>query len=242
MLKKLVLLIGISSLLACNQEEELPVVDLGLNKNQNLTASTISTIEKKVEKIYPCLDGKCDAIFEIDPQVSPGVYEDENKYWHVKFWGPKYFTIKGQLDELNPKYVVNKIPLIETHYDSDHWVAFGSLSFKIPIYSVLSWFTDKDFQNPIPVGNLTITLTDLAQIQPPLNIAGYQIQKNFCWECPYAKSALGTYSRYTYNPRQQFFLDKHMVGDTLKVMIKTTFNKDIGEKVVIEKQFNIIVD
>lgn len=38
------------------------------------------------------------------------------------------------------------------------------------------------------------------------------------------------------------FLDKDMVGDTLKIMIKTTFNADVGEQVIIEKQFKIIVD
>ena len=32
---------------------------------------------------YPCLDGDCDAYFEIDPLVSPGVYQDNNGYWHI---------------------------------------------------------------------------------------------------------------------------------------------------------------
>ena len=216
MLRKLALVIGIGSLLACSQEE-LPA-------------------------IYPCLDGKCDSFFKIDPWVSPELYQDTNEYWHIKFWGPKYFTIVGKLDELHPKYVVNKIPLIETQYDSDYWIIFNEIRYKMPIYSVLSWFSDGSYKKPIPIGNLEYTLTDIGKIQPPLNIAGYQIQKNFCWECPYAKSALGTYSKYTYTPRQQFFLDKDMIGDTLKIMIKTTFNADVGEQVVIEKQFKIIVD
>jgi hypothetical protein len=217
MLKKLALVIGIGSLLACSQEEELPIM-------------------------YPCLDGSCDAIFEIDPLVSPGVYQDVNSYWHIKYWGPRYFTIKGELDKLNSRYVINNIPLVETQYDSDYWIIFNKIRYKMPVYSVLSWFSDGGYKKPIPIGNLEYTLTDIAKIQPPLNIAGYQIQKNFCWECPYAKSALGTYSKYTYNPRQQFFLDKDMVGDTLKVMVKTTFNTDVGEQVVIEKQFKVIVD
>jgi hypothetical protein len=65
MLRKLALVIGIGSLLACSQEE-LPA-------------------------IYPCLDGKCDSFFKIDPWVSPELYQDKNEYWHIKFWGPKYF-------------------------------------------------------------------------------------------------------------------------------------------------------
>lgn len=191
---------------------------------------------------YPCLDGKCDAVFKIDSRVSPGVYQDANSYWHISFWGPKYFTIVGQLDELNPKYVLNKTALVETQYDSDYWITFNNLSFKIPIYSVLSWFNDKNFKDPIPVGDRMITLTDIAELQPPLNISGYQISKNFCWDCPYAKTLLGTYSKYTYEPKQQFFLDKYMVGDTLRVMIKTTFNTDLGRRDVVETKFDIIID
>ena len=71
---------------------------------------------------------------------------------------------------------------------------------------------------------------------------GYQIQKNFCWECPYAETLLGTYSKYNYNPKQQIFLDNEMVGDTLKVMTKTIFNNDVGFSEIIENEFNIIID
>ena len=191
---------------------------------------------------YPCIDGDCNAYFYIDEQVQPNAYQDNNGYWHIEFRGPKYFTIRGELDELNNHYVINGVPLIEVGYDSDYWVAFDTIKFTVPTYSFLGWFTGGGFNNPVPVGNLEYTLTDLAQVQPPLNIAGYQIQKNFCWECPYAPTLLGTYSKYNYNPRQQFYLDNEMVGDTLKIFTKTIFNNDIGERIEIEKMFNIIID
>ena len=195
-----------------------------------------------LDKPHPCLDGKCSTYFEIDPKVSPGVYQDNNGFHHIQYHGPKYFTISGILSELDPHYIINKVPLIEVSYDSDYWVAFGSISFKIPIYSVFSWFTNGNWDNLIPIGNLEYTLTDIAELQPPLNIAGYQIQKNFCWECPYAESLIGTYSKYNYEPRKMFFLDSLMTGDTLKVIIETTFNSDVGHRVAIEDVFNIIVD
>lgn len=217
MLRKLTLIGVVASFLLACSKEELP-------------------------NPYPCLDGNCDVEFKIDPVVSPGVYQDANSYWHIKYWGPKYFTIKGKLDELNPQYVINKVPLIETQYDSDYWVVFDTIHYKVPIYSVLSWFNDQNYNTPLPVGNLEYSLTDIAQLQPPLNIAGYQIQKNFCWTCPYAKTLLGTYSKYNYTPRQQFFLDQDMVGDTLKVMTKTLFNNDVGERVIRETEFKIIVE
>ena len=187
-----------------------------------------------------CVDGDCTARFFIDELVQPNAYQDENGYWHIEFYGPKYFTIRGELDEVNT--VVNNVPLIMTEYDSDYWVAFDSINFTVPTYSVLSWFTGGGYNNPVPVGNMEYTLTDLAQIQPPLNIAGYQINKHFCWECPYAKTLLGTRSRYTYEPRQQFYLDNEMVGDTLQVFMKTTFNIDLGDSQIVEESFKIIVN
>ena len=187
-----------------------------------------------------CVDGDCTARFFIDELVQPNAYQDENGYWHIEFYGPKYFTIRGELDEINA--VVNNVPLIMTEYDSDYWVAFDSINFTVPTYSVLSWFTGGGYNNPVPVGNMEYTLTDLAQIQPPLNIAGYQINKHFCWECPYAETLLGTRSRYTYEPRQQFYLDNEMVGDTLQVFMKTTFNIDLGDSQIIEESFKIIVN
>ena len=156
--------------------------------------------------------------------------------------GLNYFTIKGELDLLDPEYVINGVPLIETSFDSDYWIAIDSIRFTLPIYSVLSWFTNGDYNNPINVGDITYTLNDLSQNHPPLNIVGYQIQKNFCWECPYAETLLGTYSKYNYNPKQQIFLDNEMVGDTLKVMTKTIFNNDVGFSEIIENEFNIIID
>ena len=181
---------------------------------------------------YPCLDGECNTYFEIDPLVSPGVYQDENGYFHIEHQGYNYFTIQGQLDELHPDYVVNGIPLVETIYDSDYWVWIDSITFTVPLYSVLGFFTSGDWQNPIPIGNLTYTITDMAQNFPPLNIAGYSFN-------PHSEdNVVGTFSKYNYNPRQQMFFDNQMVGDIAKVLIKTVYPLDIE----IEKEINIIFE
>ena len=99
---------------------------------------------------YPCLDGDCIAQFYIDEQVQPNAYEDANGYWHIEFYGPKYFTIRGELSELADHYVINGVPLIETQYDSDYWVAFDTIQFTVPTYSVLSWFSNGNWNNLIP--------------------------------------------------------------------------------------------
>ena len=206
----------------------------------SLASCSLLGIEEKEVEVYPCLDGNCDAEFQIDPLVSPGVYKDKNDYWHIKYMGYNYFTIIGKLDELNPKYVLNKTPLVEVHWDSDYWITFDGITFKIPIYSVLSWFNDKAFKDPIPIGTRTIKLSNIDF--GITNIAGYTINKATCWDCPYTPRLLGTYTRYSYNTKQQIFLDKYMKGDTLRVMVKATFNTDLGPREVVEKTFDIIVD
>lgn len=202
-----------------------------------------SCTKETITKPYPCLNGDCEGQFFIDTLVSPGSYFDSTDgYWRVKYSGLTYFTIQGKLSELDPYYVVNKVPLVETQYDSDYWVIFDTLQWTSPMYSVLSWFSDNTYTQPITVGNLTYTLEDIANLNPPLNIVGYQIPKYFCWDCPYAPTLLGTYSKYKYEPRQQVFFDDEMVGDTANVFIKVLFNNDTGFREEREYQLPIIFE
>ena len=187
---------------------------------------------------YPCLDGDCNSFFEIDPLVSPGVYQDGNGYWHIEHQGYNYFTIKGNTSKLHPDYVINGVPLIETIFDSNYWVWINGLTFTVPLYSALGFFTSGDYTTPIPVGNLTYTIEDMAGNFPPLNIAGYSINPNQCFDCPYSETLIGTYSKYNTHPQQQIFFDNQMVGDTTTVFVKTIFNSDIE----IEKELNIIFE
>ena len=181
---------------------------------------------------FPCLDGECNTEFWIDPLVSPGVYQDENGYWHIEHHGYNYFTIKGRIDELHPGYVVNNVPVMSTVFDSDYWVWIDGITFTVPLYSPLGYFTDGDLDNPIPVGDMTYTIEDIAQIAPPLNIVGYTYNSG---DSVYD---LGTYSRYNYTPQQQIFFDNQMVGDTAKVFIETIFRDDV----IVNKEFKIIFD
>lgn len=180
---------------------------------------------------YPCL-GDCDTEFIIDPLVSPGAYQDDNEYWHITYQGYNYFTIKGNISELHPHYIINDVPLLETIFDSNYWVWINNITFTVPLYSVLGYFTGGGFTNPIPIGNLTYTIEDMANNFPPLNIVGYSYYPGSTLE------ELGTKSNYNYTPQQQIFFENEMVGDTAKIFIKTIFPTDIE----IEKQFNIIFE
>ena len=186
---------------------------------------------------YPCADRDCDSVFYID-QVN--AYLDENGYWHTEFFGPRYFTVAGKLDQLDDEYVVNEVPLVEVAYDSNYWVAFDDLSFTVPLYSPFG--LSSQYGARIPVAEKTYNIGEIAQLMEPLNIAGYQITKNTCFDCPYSDRLFATYSKYTYKPRQQFYLDDRMVGDTLEVYVKATFNTDLGESVEMNHTLKVIID
>jgi len=200
-----------------------------------------SSCEKQDPRPYPCPDGNCNMHFFVDTNVTPS-FTDSNGYTHVKHSGPNYFTIQGYLEQLDPYYVINGIPLIETQYDSDYWVIFDTIQWTIPTYSYMGWFTDRQFQVPFPIGNRTYTLTEVASVMPPLNIVGYVIQKNMCMDCPYTPTLLGTYSKYNYTPRQQIFFDNEMVGDTAQIFVRVLFNNDSGPRVTKDTTFNIIFE
>ena len=191
--------------------------------------------EEETSICYP--QEQCSAQFWIDPLVSPGVYEDENGYWHIEHQGYNYFTIKGQLSEAELAEV-NGVPLVETIFDSNYWVWINGITFTVPLYSVLGYFTGGGYNNPIPVGNLTYTIEEMAQTHPPLNIVGYQINPNQCLDCTYSPTLIGTRSKYNYTPQQQIFFDNQMKGDTAKIMIEARFGEMSDE--TIETEFNII--
>jgi hypothetical protein len=191
-----------------------------------LVTTLISCKKKPLEPTEVC-PGGCTTNYAIS---SPSATLQSDGYWHVKHIGVNYFQVIGNLSELNSKYVMNGVPLIEVNFDSDYWVLFDSIQYRIPMYSYLSWFSDNQFNNPISIGTHTYTLKSVSNIHPPLNIAGYQINKHMCWDCPYTPTLLGTHSKYTYKPKQNFFFDNEMIGDTAHIYIETIFNSDTGTR------------
>tara|TARA_R110000803_G_scaffold38992_1_gene84110 strand:+ start:638 stop:1285 length:648 start_codon:yes stop_codon:yes gene_type:complete len=193
-----------------------------------------------------------------DPPACPGgcsadhgIYYKNNTinvgsdgFYRIKWDGLNYFQVKGDLSELSPQYVINKVPLIESNYDTDYWILIDTIRFTTPQYSYLGWFNDNNFNTPIPIGNHTYTMEDITDLHQPLNIAGYQINKHFCFDCPYAPTLLGTHSKYNYRPTQNILLDNEMVGDTINLFVETIFNNDpySGEHEIINNNFKIIIE
>ena len=183
---------------------------------------------------HPCADKHCDAEFWIDTLVQPNTWVDENGYHHIEYRGPKYFTILAKLDQLADEYVINGVPLVGVGWDSDTFVAFDTIAFSVPMYNLLG--LNDAWGNKISVGDLQISFSNLAGLHPPINIAGYQINKRTNLD------RLGTSTLYSYNSKQQFYLNHTMIGDTLTCWGTAYFNIDVGPTDEISAEFKIIVD
>ena len=205
-----------------------------------LLVLAFASCEKEPNDPYPCPDGNCDGTFWVETPST--AKKDNNGYFHIPFWGPNYFSIRGELDELHPDYVINGVPLIETSFDSDYWILFDTIQWRFPVYSHLGLYRDKRFKDPIPIGSRTYTMSQVALNHPPLNIAGYQISKHMCLTCPYTPTLIGTYSKYNYYPKQSFMFDDQMIGDTATITIEVMFNSDVGERVTRNYRMNVIFD
>ena len=187
----------------------------------------------------PC-NGDCETSYGViykNNLISPNV----DGYYEVEWDELNYFQISGYLTPLNDDYVLNGVPLIEAKFDSDYWVVLDSLTFQTPMYSYLGWFNSNSLNDPIAVGNMIITLNDMISLYPPLNVVGYQIPRYFDVDHPAAHTLLGTYSKYTYQPTQNIFLDNEMVGDTINLFIETQLNTDMGETEIIEDKIMVII-
>ena len=182
----------------------------------------------KQETIHQSVcNGNCDAT-HIIVYKNQEIFPNGNGDYEIKWDGLNYFQIKGLLTPLNDQYVINGIPLVETKYDSDYWVVFDSLQFQTPMFSYLGWFTDQGLNTPITIGPYVYTMNDLLNHHPPYNIAGYQLPKHWCADCPTAQSYIGSHSKYNYEPTQNILLDNEMVGDTINLFIETVFNTEQG--------------
>lgn len=190
-----------------------------------------------------CLNGNCQVNFWIDTQGHPGTYLDNNGVWHIKHAGMNYFTIKGSLSPLDPHYVINNVPLVETSFDSNFFYIPGNIVWTYPVYSYLGLWNSNQMNTPIPIGTQTYTFPALvnANIATINNLAGYSIQPNTDW---YANQSVlqgyfATYSKYTYTPQQSMVFFRDFIGKEATIYIEVGFGE--GESVV-KKELKIVFE
>lgn len=188
-----------------------------------------------------CLNGDCFGSFYVETIGHPGTYQDSQGVWHIKHAGLNYFTIKGNLSELDSHYVINGVPLVVTAYDSNFFYTLGNVIWTYPVYSFLGLWSSNQMNTPIPYGASTYTFPQLVQQTTIENLAGYEIQHNphVNVNHPAYSSYFATYSRYTYTPQQSMVFFPDFIGKTASIYIEITFGED---KVTIEKELKVVFE
>ena len=175
-----------------------------------------------------CLNGDCGAEFWIDTLGHPGTYKDVSNVWHIKHAGLDYFTVKGKINELDPHYVINGVPLVETGFDSNFFYTLGNVIWTYPTYSFLGLWSSSQMDTPIPYGTASYTFPQLVEQTTILNLAGYEIQHNphVNVNHPAYRGYFATYSKYTYTPQQSMVFFDDFEGMTATIYLEVTLGEN----------------
>jgi len=182
-----------------------------------------------------CLSGDCGAEFRIDTLGHPGTYRDGQGVWHIKHAGLNYFTVKGNVNELDPHYVINGIPLVSVGFDSNFFYTPGNVVWTYPVYSYLGLWSSNQMNTPIPVGTQTYTFPQLIEQTSIMNLTGYTIQHNpnVNVNHPAYKTYFATYSKYTYRPQQSMAFFPDFIGKTATIYIEVALAE--GEEIILKE-------
>jgi hypothetical protein len=212
-------------------------------KNLFLLLLSLFVFSCSTPEIEPdvCLNGNCGAEFRIDTQGHPGTYQDAQGVWHIKHAGLNYFTVKGDVNELDPHYVINGVPLVSVGFDSNFFYTPGNVIWTYPVYSYLGLWSSNQMNTPIPVGTQTYTFPQLIGQTNIMNLAGYTIQRNpnVNVNHPAYKTYFATYSKYTYRPQQSMTFFPDFIGRTATIYIEVTLGEN---KKTIIKELKVVFE
>ena len=188
-----------------------------------------------------CLNGNCGAEFWVDTLGHPGTYQDTQGVWHIKHAGLNYFTLKGKVNELDPHYVINGVPLVSVGFDSNMFYTPGSVIWTYPVYSFLGLWSSNQMNTPIAVGTQSYTFPQLIGETSIMNLAGYTIQRNpnVNVNHPAYKTYFATYSKYTYRPQQSMVFFQDFIGRTATIFIEVTLGEN---KKTILKELKVVFE
>ena len=212
-------------------------------KNLFLLLLSLFVFSCSTPEIEPdvCLNGNCGAEFWVDIQGHPGTYQDGQGVWHIKHAGLDYFTVKGTVNELDPHYVINGIPLVSVGFDSNFFYTPGNVIWTYPVYSYLGLWFSNQMNTPIPVGTQTYTFPQLIGQTNIMNLTGYTIQRNpnVNVNHPAYKTYFATYSKYTYRPQQSMTFFPDFIGRTATIYIEVTLGEN---KKTVTKELKVMFE
>lgn len=182
-----------------------------------------------------CLLGDCKTVLEIDLSSQPDAYLDENGYWHIKYYGVPYFSVKARFSPLKNRHVRSTIPMIKSTWDSSVWYIPGEISLWSSSYSPFGDFTN-NFSYAIANNTYQIVIPRLDEINEIMNISGRYMRNGIMGP------RTSTHSTPTYYTKQPMMLSRDMVGDTIQVWNESYFAYDSSQMEEILTTIDIIIE
>ena len=196
----------------------------------------LTSCSKEDIDLNPCVTGDCDFIMQIDKTSQPDSYLDDNGYYHVVFYGPKYFSVKTTYTPLKTNHIIGNIPLIESQWDTSMWFTIvGGVTMWTSRYSPFGEFTT-NFSFSIPTSTNSILIPSVVELNELQNVSGQYMRKGK------KGPVISTSPNVDFVGKQNFIFLREMIGDTITISNRTQFAYGSEVSEFIEKQIKVILE
>jgi hypothetical protein len=196
----------------------------------------LSSCTKDVEDVNACLLGDCDFTMQIDKSSQPDSYVDESGYHHIKFFGPKYFSVKTTYSQLKSNYVIGNIPLIESQWDTNMWYTLvDGIVMWTSRYSPFGEFT-ANFSFSIPTSTNPIVIPSVSDLNELQNASGQYMRNGV------KGPVISTSPNVDFVGKHNFFFLPEMIGDTLVIENRTEFAYGSEVSETVKKTIKVILE
>ena len=183
-----------------------------------------------------CMLGDCSVTMKPDPANQPDAYQDSNGYWHIKYYGANYFSIKASYSPLKNRYMVGGVPTIYAYWDTSYWYRIaGEVLMWASSYTPFGDFTN-NWTYAIANNTYQISIENISEIDEIMNISGQYMRNGILGPDIKTKPYTKLYTKFVAS------LFPEMVGDTITIWNESHFAYDSDQKVEILSEIKVIVE
>lgn len=191
---------------------------------------------KDTDYVTACVTGDCELTMQIDKLSQPDSYVDENGYYHIKFFGHKYFSVKTTYSQLKSNYIIGNIPLIESQWDTNMWYTLvDGIVMWTSRYSPFGEFT-ANFSFSIPTSTNPIVIPSVSDLNELQNASGQYMRNGV------KGPVISTSPNVDFVGKQNFFFLPEMIGDTLVIENRTEFAYGSEASEAVKKTIKVILE
>ena len=182
-----------------------------------------------------CILGDCEVNMYPDPAGQPDAYLDSNGYYHIYYFGAKYFGVKAEYSPLKGQYMPGGVPTIRTSWDTNFWyTVIEGVKLLSNVYNPLQSDYTMNFSMVLPTETREINVP-VSEISEIYNISGQYMREGKEGPMQYTGVNSKFYSK------KMFTLMPEMVGDTISITAESVFAYDSSKKESYINEIKVII-